>query len=343
MSTVFLPDVHRAERMIIRRKHTANYTTIGNALFNDERLKADELGVLAFLLSRPHHWEVRRPALQRRFKIGRDLMRRILRNLIQLGWVRAELARRPNGTICVEYEVRDEPGPELTADEARSALSLESSDAGPGESCDDGMADESAPEPGSEADPDPPDPPPAGDGSPLTGQPSAAGRLRQIPPGILEKNDSAKTESENARPDFCGIGETAGRIADALLAAKSLPPDALEAIGLRYQAQAWLNAGIPADFVMAVATRVIGKRPKFPHLNYLDKAVRGAWDDHRALPAASPSREKPHETSRSVIAAADRALDRLAAEIERRSAQGSGILLESGTPPVRTIPEAGSG
>ncbi len=40
--------------MIIRRKHTANFTTIGNVLFNDERLKADEVGIIGYLLSRPH-------------------------------------------------------------------------------------------------------------------------------------------------------------------------------------------------------------------------------------------------------------------------------------------------
>ena len=36
--------------MIIRRRHTANFTTIGNVLFEDERLAADEVGILAYLL-----------------------------------------------------------------------------------------------------------------------------------------------------------------------------------------------------------------------------------------------------------------------------------------------------
>ena len=50
--------------MIIRRRHTAHFTTIGNALFEDERLAADEVGVLAFLLSKPHDWQVRRPGVE---------------------------------------------------------------------------------------------------------------------------------------------------------------------------------------------------------------------------------------------------------------------------------------
>ena len=39
--------------MIIRRRHTANFTTIGNALFNDRRLELDEIGLMGYLLSRP--------------------------------------------------------------------------------------------------------------------------------------------------------------------------------------------------------------------------------------------------------------------------------------------------
>jgi hypothetical protein len=113
--------------MIIRRQHTANFTTIGNKLFDDERLAADEVGVLAYLLSRPNNWEVRRTALMRRWGIGREAIRRIIRNLVRYGYCRAERKRQENGTTFVIYEIRDEPGPELTEDEAKRALALESS------------------------------------------------------------------------------------------------------------------------------------------------------------------------------------------------------------------------
>jgi hypothetical protein len=42
---------------IIRRKHTKNFTTIGNALFGDERLYPDALGILAFLRLRKDDWK----------------------------------------------------------------------------------------------------------------------------------------------------------------------------------------------------------------------------------------------------------------------------------------------
>lgn len=115
--------------MIIRRRHTANFTTIGNALFEDERLAADEVGILAYLLSRPHDWEVRRPALMRRWSIGGTAMKRVVHSWMRYGWCQAEKVRLPNGTFHVVYEIRDEPGRELSEAEVREALSLVSSEA----------------------------------------------------------------------------------------------------------------------------------------------------------------------------------------------------------------------
>jgi hypothetical protein len=117
--------------VIIRRRHTANFTTIGNKLFDDDRLEADEVGILAYLLSRPHDWEVRRPALRRRWHIGSAGMKRILNNLMRTGWCQAHKTRLTNGTFRVVYEIRDEPGPQLTEAEIREALSLVSSEADP--------------------------------------------------------------------------------------------------------------------------------------------------------------------------------------------------------------------
>ena len=112
--------------MIIRRRHTANFTTIGNALFDDERLAADELGILAFLRSKPADWEVRRPALMKRFRIGRDAMRRIVSSWMRSGWCDAKKERRPDGTFIIVYEIRDDRGPELSDEDIRRALSPES-------------------------------------------------------------------------------------------------------------------------------------------------------------------------------------------------------------------------
>lgn len=117
--------------MIFKRRHTANFTTIGNGLFQDERLKLDELGILTWLLSCPENWEVRRPHLRKRFKIGRDALRRIVTNLVKYGWATACRKRLGNGTFYTVYEIRDECGPERTDDEVAAIFLLDSGEAGP--------------------------------------------------------------------------------------------------------------------------------------------------------------------------------------------------------------------
>lgn len=115
--------------MIIRRRHTRNFTTISNTLFDDERLAADEVGVLAYLLSRPDNWEIRRPALARRWGIGPVSIKRIVRAWMAAGWCTATKVRLPNGTFCILYDISDLPGEAMTEDEIREALSLVSSEA----------------------------------------------------------------------------------------------------------------------------------------------------------------------------------------------------------------------
>lgn len=171
--------------MIFRRRHTANFTTIGNELFEDQRLSADEVGILAYLLSRPNDWEVRRPALMRRWRIGRDAMKRIMNSWMRTGWCRAEKTRLSNGTFHVIYEIRDQPGPTLSDEEIRRALSLVSSES----AADDDHAD------GDEA---PDDPSATGDppaGEPVAGDQGVA--TRHWPTKNLTNTDSEKTESPN--------------------------------------------------------------------------------------------------------------------------------------------------
>ena len=177
--------------MIIRRRHTANFTTIGNTLFDDERLAADELGILAWLLSRPHDWEVRRPALMRRHHVGRDALKRIITNWMRLGWCQAQKTRLSNGTFHIIYEIRDEPGCELSEDEIRRALSLVSSEAADGESEADAAAGH-PPETG-----DPPTPKPGVDGQGVVG--------RHWPIEDSLKTDSVKTESPNCARVFADV------------------------------------------------------------------------------------------------------------------------------------------
>ncbi len=179
--------------MIIRRRHTANFTTIGNVLFEDERLALDEIGLLSWLLSRPHDWQVRRPALMRRHRVGRDLMKRIMTNLIRTGWCQARKTRLSNGTFHIVYEIRDEPGRELSEDEVRGALSLVSSEVADAESAEEGAADHLRET-----------------GDPPTGQPGVADQgvaTRPWPIRDSLKTDSPRTESTQSARAFCDVRE----------------------------------------------------------------------------------------------------------------------------------------
>lgn len=169
--------------LIIRRRHTANFTTISNILFDDDRLAADEVGILAYLLSRPRDWEVRRPALMRRWGIGREAMKRIVFNWIRTGWCWPVRERAPNGTTFVIYEIRDQPGPSVTDEEVRKALSLGSSDAGSDEFTGQSAPSDDVPE----------------TNSPPTGYPSLADPSPGDPyvaNNIIQNTDLPKTDSD---------------------------------------------------------------------------------------------------------------------------------------------------
>ena len=72
---------------IVRREHRAQFTIVPNAIFLDERLSIEAKGVLGYLLSRPHSWQVRLDHVGRTLRIGRKKLQRVFRELIGAGYV----------------------------------------------------------------------------------------------------------------------------------------------------------------------------------------------------------------------------------------------------------------
>lgn len=68
-------------------------------MFLDERLSIEAKGVLGFLLSRPHKWQVRLDHVGRTLRIGRKKLQRIFRELISAGYVTREQRRIDHRTI----------------------------------------------------------------------------------------------------------------------------------------------------------------------------------------------------------------------------------------------------
>jgi hypothetical protein len=96
---------------IIRREHRAHFTIVPNAMFLDKRLSIEAKGVLGFLLSRPHNWQVRLDHVGRTLRIGRKKLQRIFRELISTGYVTREQQRILDDQRFgeMDYVVRDVP------------------------------------------------------------------------------------------------------------------------------------------------------------------------------------------------------------------------------------------
>ena len=102
------------DSLIIRSNIRENFTVLPNELANDNRLGADTLGLLVYLLTKPNDWKVRVNELRKRFDIGKDKTYRILSNLEQLGYVTRESVRAEGKFAETRYIVRDLPCPDFS-------------------------------------------------------------------------------------------------------------------------------------------------------------------------------------------------------------------------------------
>lgn len=104
---------------VLRRVHTNNFTIIGNACLCDELLSAEALGVICYLIGRPHDWTLRQGQLSERFDCGADRIQRILKELIAAGYIRKIRHRDPatqkwQAIEFIVLDTKDEPLPENT-------------------------------------------------------------------------------------------------------------------------------------------------------------------------------------------------------------------------------------
>jgi hypothetical protein len=72
--------------MIIRHRHKGRYTTVPNAIFEDDRLSIEAKGLLGYLLSRPPNWQTRHYQLQQKLGVGRKLLKRCFGEIIEAGY-----------------------------------------------------------------------------------------------------------------------------------------------------------------------------------------------------------------------------------------------------------------
>ena len=98
-----------SDSLIVRSSLKDNFSVLPNHLLNDDRLSADQLGLLAYLLSKPTDWQVQVTELRKRFDVGRDKIRTILACLEQYGYITKEQVRLDGKFATNRYVVSDSP------------------------------------------------------------------------------------------------------------------------------------------------------------------------------------------------------------------------------------------
>jgi len=88
-----------------RHKFKRNFTIIPKVLIQDRRLSIEARGALVYMISRSRNWTFRHDHLQKELAVGRDRLRRVLEELITVGYVqRSPYQPRDSDHCFTSYE-----------------------------------------------------------------------------------------------------------------------------------------------------------------------------------------------------------------------------------------------
>lgn len=98
------------ESYIKRTRRTRNFTHLGNEIFSSN-LSPEALGILCYILHLPDDWILRKKQLMSHFKIGRDKLDRVFKELRTTGYIAEVIKVRGAGGKFdgVNYIVYDSP------------------------------------------------------------------------------------------------------------------------------------------------------------------------------------------------------------------------------------------
>lgn len=83
----------------IKHRVRQKYTVINNTLYDDKRLKLDDIGLFDFLFHFPDDWTFREVDLANRTASGRTSLRTALKHLEKYGYVKRERVRNEKGQL----------------------------------------------------------------------------------------------------------------------------------------------------------------------------------------------------------------------------------------------------
>jgi len=107
----------KADKTILRGRRRNAYTIISNSALQDEKLSLEAIGLLACILSFPEHWAFNRAHARHRFKIGREKLDRILKELKDAGYVRHTQERDEHGRMDHSVYIFTEDAGQFEEDE----------------------------------------------------------------------------------------------------------------------------------------------------------------------------------------------------------------------------------
>lgn len=95
---------------IVRSKSpNRNFTIVSNDVITDSRLSLEARGLLMWLLSMPDNWQTNSELLSTQHDTGRDRIRRMLRELSEVGYMRLNKVRNESGWIMSQWQIYDSP------------------------------------------------------------------------------------------------------------------------------------------------------------------------------------------------------------------------------------------
>lgn len=106
-----------SDKTILRGRRRNAYTIISNSALQDESLSLEAIGLLACILSFPVHWSFNRAHARQRFKIGREKLDRILKELKDAGYVRHTQERDDSGRMSGSSYIFTEDAGDFSEDE----------------------------------------------------------------------------------------------------------------------------------------------------------------------------------------------------------------------------------
>ena len=99
----------RQQDCIIRSHARENYKIIPNAIGNDKRLSWEARGMMLYLLSKKDTWILRNKDLENQTNAGRDKVNKILKELVNAGYIVRERSQDWQGKFTYTTYIYDEP------------------------------------------------------------------------------------------------------------------------------------------------------------------------------------------------------------------------------------------